>query len=179
MVRGFLYLSMKIYRLFPFILLFTGLGLNSCNANQGKTPPTQSDSLPKKNGEAKKPPSSFQDTLKISGLAAVFFSPDSLQLEKIKSAIGPSVFEATMHEYENQFRVSHIELAEQWKKLPLYEATRYRYLQFIRNEAIPITLDLNRQGDPCGLYIFDPKKLPQLVDMMNAGSQLYYYFNTK
>ena len=31
-----------------------------------------------------KPPSSFQDTLKIQGEAAVFYTPDELQLEKIK-----------------------------------------------------------------------------------------------
>jgi hypothetical protein len=31
-----------------------------------------------------KPPSSFQDTLKIQGEAAVFYTPDELQFEKIK-----------------------------------------------------------------------------------------------
>ena len=38
-----------------------------------------------KNATQQKPPSSFNDTIIINVTAAVFYNPDSLQLEKIKS----------------------------------------------------------------------------------------------
>ncbi len=91
----------------------------------------------------------------------------------------PGVFEATMHEYDNQFKVSHIELAVQWKQVRVYEARQYRFLRFTREDGKNITIDLDGHGEPCGLYAFEPKKQPQSVDMMNVGTQLYYYFNEK
>jgi hypothetical protein len=119
------------------------------------------------------------DTLFISGPSAVFYSPDSLQRKKIREEMDQGVFEATMHEYENQFRVSHIELKENWKKIKVLEAVNYRYLQFKRADGKKITIDLDSRGDAYGLFAFDPLKNPQSIDMMNAGTQLYYYFGPK
>jgi len=41
-----------------------------------------------------KPPSTSQDSLKIDVSAAVFFSPDSVQLEKVKDSLDTSVYKA-------------------------------------------------------------------------------------
>lgn len=143
----------------------------------GKQPQTIStDTIPKKKTGLQKPGSSFSDTLHVKEMAAVFYSPDSLQRKKIEEEMDNGVFEATMHEYDNQFRVSHLELKDNWKKVQVLEATRYRFLQFIRQDGKAITIDLDTRGEPCGLYAFDPRKDPQSIDMMNVGTQLYYYF---
>ena len=46
-----------------------------------------------------KPPSSHQDTLIVRGNAAVFYYPDSLQLNKYKAAIDSNAYKSIDHEF--------------------------------------------------------------------------------
>lgn len=124
-----------------------------------------------------KPPTFYTDTLTIDFPAAVFYYPDSIQLKKIERVMGKGVFDATMHEYDSQFRVSHAALKKEWPSVRIIEARSARYLRFIKMDKEEVLVDLNTKGDPYGLVIFNRVKNPQPVDMMNADTQLYYYFS--
>src|SRR5215469_6871527 len=60
-----------------------------CHSCHSPQPDTGSETAKKEKGIMKKPASSYQDSLTIDFRAAVFFQPDSLQMQKIKSVNEP------------------------------------------------------------------------------------------
>ena len=157
---------------YHFIFVFIFLAVASCGVKSSrKEPVVQVPVTP-----PGKPHTIFIDTLLVKNKAAVFYYPDSLQLEKIKAVSGNGVFEASMHEFDSQLRVSHKALKEQWPGVQVIEATSSRYLRFV-SPGKDILVDLDTKGDVYGLIVFTPGKDPQQIDMMNADSQLYYYFS--
>ncbi len=123
-----------------------------------------------------KPPSSYSDTIKISSAAAVFYTPDSLQLEKIKGVTEPMIFESAMHDCFYQMRNSRIILKQYYAHVKIIEAKNARYLRFDKSDNRKEYVDLNSQNDPCGIIIFDGQKTPRLVDMTNLETELGFYF---
>src|SRR5215204_25205 len=140
--------------------------------------PGCSDSPPKvvqQQGESKettvrnnKPGSSFTDTVKINSPAAVFYSPDSLQLEKLRVITDTIIYESTMHDCFYQMRNSRRILERDYKNVRIIEVKNARYLVFKKINGEKEYLDLNTQNDPCGLFIFDTRKSRKLVDMTNV-----------
>jgi hypothetical protein len=126
-----------------------------------------------------KPPSSYQDTLLIDKTAAVFYHPDSMQLEKIKKIEDSMVYEGTMHEYFYQMRNSRIVIKKSWPNIKIIEANNVRYLLFKKKNNETTTIDLDTKGDPHGLFLFDQKHDPELADMMNIDNELPRYFYQK
>jgi len=124
-----------------------------------------------------KPPSSYQDTLTIRTRAAVFYYPDSLQLEKIKRVTEKNIFESSMHEYFYQFRNAHNVLKQHWPYIKIIEAKNIRYLQFIKKDRHREIIDLNMKNDAFGLFVFDGVQQPVLVDLTNIESELGFYFS--
>ena len=123
-----------------------------------------------------KPPSNFRDTMQIDFPAAVFYHPDSLQLEKIKGLTDSAIFDATMHECFFQMRNARMSIKRDWPQLKIVEAENVRFLLF-RSEANDSTLiDLNTKNDSHGLFLFQPGKKPHFTDMMNIDSELSFYF---
>ena len=53
----------------------------------------------------------------------------------------------------------------------------YRYLLFIKANKNIKCIDLNDKNDICGLFLFDTKKDPALIDMPNIDTQLELYFS--
>lgn len=124
-----------------------------------------------------KPASSYSDTIKINSPAAVFYTPDSLQLEKIKAITEPGIFESTMHDCFYQMRNSRVILKQYYTHVKIIEVKNVRYLLFERQSGKKEYFDLNAQNDPCGIIIFDSRKTPRLVDMTNIESELGFYFS--
>lgn len=153
------------------------LQLISCSGNNKKNTKADNDnqsiSTPAK---LTKPPSSFSNTLIITTAAAVFYNPDSLQLEKIKLTYKPAVFESVTHEYFYQMRNARIVLKKFWGRLRIIETSNARYLQFLRADKSSTIIDLNTVGDISGMFLFDPKKEPLLIDMMNVDTELGFYY---
>ncbi|HSN08957.1 MAG TPA: hypothetical protein VLS85_07955, partial [Hanamia sp.] len=113
------------------IIFFTTL-LISCNNHSTKTD-KQTVTPEHKKLQRKyisKPPSSFEDTLTIKVPSAIFYKPDSIQLEKIKAVNKPMVFEGLMHDCFFQMRYSHIVLKKYYPKIKIIETTKARYLLF-------------------------------------------------
>ncbi|HVM89833.1 MAG TPA: hypothetical protein VMT76_16725 [Puia sp.] len=123
-----------------------------------------------------KPPSSFNDTMVIKNNSAVFYSPDSLQLEKIKAVNKKPIYDMLEHDCYYQMRNARSVIKQYWPKIKIIEATEARYLLFIKADNSKICIDLNNKNDICGLLLFDGKKDPILTDMPNIDTQLQYYF---
>ena len=121
-----------------------------------------------------KPPSNFQDTMQIDFPAAVFYLPDSLQLEKIKELTDSAIFEAAMHEYFFQMKNARMSIKRDWPRLKIVEAKNVRFLQF--QDKDPTYIDLNARNDSHGLILFHPAKKPHYADMMNIDTELGFYF---
>lgn len=125
----------------------------------------------------KKPPANFSDTIKIDFPAAVFYRPDSLQLENIKSISDAKMFDGSMHEYYYLMRNARSVIKKYFPKIKIIEAKNVRYLLFIGADKRKNIIDLNAKNDTYGLFVFDRKKPPQLLDMANIESELGFYFS--
>jgi hypothetical protein len=156
-----------------YIVLFF---LFACRQHPGKNEASE-DNNKKEHKSVTKPPAIFSDTLKIDSKAAVFYYPDSIQLEKIKASIDTSSFEAIMHEYFYQFKYVHHVLNQYWPGIKIIEARNVRYLLFIKADKSREIIDLDTNYDPYGLYIFDPQKSPIPLELTNAESEIGFYFS--
>lgn len=125
----------------------------------------------------RKPPSSFSDTIKINFPAAVFYNPDSLQLEKIRSVTDVRIFDGSMHEYFYLKRNARSVIKEYIPRLKIIEAKNVRYFLFVRADNSTDCIDLNTKNDAYGLFVFNRKKPPSLLDMANIESELGVYFS--
>ena len=123
-----------------------------------------------------KPGSSYSDTITIKSPAAVFYFPDSMQLEKLKAITDRVIFEATLHDCFYQMRNSRKILERSYGHVHVVEVKHARYVAFEKLSGEKEYLDLNTQSDPCGLFVFDGSKSHRLVDMTNIDTELGFYF---
>ena len=124
----------------------------------------------------KKPPSSFRDTVIIDRESAVFYNPDSLQMEKIKSVNEKRVYETLTHDCHYMMENARNVIRQHWPQIRIVEVIKARYLLFIKQDKSKTVIDLNAKNDICGLYLFDPKKDPEMADMPNIDTSLGFYF---
>ena len=124
----------------------------------------------------KKPPSGFNDTLIIKDKSAVFYNAGSVQLGKIKAITEKMVYESNIHDCFYQMRNARMVLKKFWPKIHITETSKIRYLLFVKGDKSKICIDLDTQNDQCGIFLFDPRKNPQLADMMNIDTELGFYF---
>ncbi|HWC52834.1 MAG TPA: hypothetical protein VG676_04540 [Chitinophagaceae bacterium] len=123
-----------------------------------------------------KPSSSFNDTLVVSSTAAVFFNPDSSQLGKIKIIMEKDEYETEVHNCFFLMRNARRVLKQYWPQVHIIEISKVRYLLFIKSDKSKVFVDLNTKSDMCGIFLFNRKKDPELVDMMNIDTALGFYF---
>src|SRR6185436_15252135 len=124
----------------------------------------------------KKPAASFNDTLVIDNISAVFFNPDSLQLDKIKAISKKENYETEVHNCFYLMRNARSVLKKNWPAIHIIETKTNRYLLFVKSDKSKTCIDLNSHGDMCGLFLFNGKKEPELADMMNIDTALEFYF---
>jgi len=116
------------------------------------------------------------DSLFVLSPAAVFFSPDSIQLAAISKVTDTGVFKSSMHEYFYQMRNARHYMKEHWKHVVIVEADKFRYLVFRKIDGTVSIIDLDKQ-DACGMFTFDRVKDPLLIDMTNVDTQVSDYFS--
>lgn len=153
------------------ILLF----ISSCIDNTRNIVPSV-QSKTSKHAIIKKPGSSFNDTIFINEKAAVFYSPDSLQMEKIKEVNEKNIFDMITHDCHYQMQNARLSLKKYQPDVKVIDASKARYLVFIKENTTKICIDLNDKNDICGLFLFDGKKDPILADMPNIDTILDFYF---
>jgi hypothetical protein len=150
--------------------------LHSCNQTGKKNIPAEkktehTDTI------RTKPPASFSDTLTVHFPAAVFYNPDSLQLQKIKEITPGNEYETEVHNCFYLMRNARIEMKKYWPQINIIETSKHRYLLFVKANKEKACIDLNKRGDMCGIFLFNGKKEPQFSDMMNINTDMEYYFN--
>jgi hypothetical protein len=124
----------------------------------------------------KKPPSSFNDTLVIDQKSAVFYCPDSLQMKKIEAINEKNMMAQIRHDCHYQMAYARSSLKSDWPGVKVIDASGVRYLEFVKTDGTKTFVDLNEKNDICGLFLFDVKKEPILVDMPNVDTILGSYF---
>ena len=156
-----------------YLILFL---LLACRDQSGKNE-VSADNKKEENKSIIKPPTIFSDTLEIDSKAAIFYYPDSLQLEKIRAGSDTSKFDAVMHEYFYLFRYVHEVLKKYWPGINIVEAKDVRYLLFVKTDKSTEIIDLDTKYDPYGLLVFDPQKDPSQLELTNAASDIGFYFS--
>ena len=156
------------------LLLFTG----SCSEGHKKNTAQADVILPTKSTSLiiKKPGTAFTDTFIIKANAAVFYSPDSFQMKKIKMVNDKATFDLLTHNCHYQMENARMVLKKYWPQIKVFETSTFRYLVFEKTNKSIVCIDLNDRNDICGLFLFDGKKDPVLVDMPNVDTQLGFYF---
>jgi hypothetical protein len=155
------------------ILLFT----SSCSDTSTKNNQHAEKSPKTKPPIIKKPGSDFKDTIIVNAKSAVFYGPDSLQMEKIKAVNEKAIFDMLTHDCHYQMQNARIELKKYWPQIHVVEVSKARYLLFVKTDESKICIDLDDKNDICGLFLFDRKKDPVLVDMPNIDTELGFYFS--
>ncbi len=165
---------MNKHNFYQYGLVILLILIVSCNNSSLKKEPVK-DKTEVNKPILSKPPAYYQDTLKIDLTAAVFYSPDTIQLQKIKERTEERIFESQTHEYFFQMRNARMVLKKTWPAINIVESKNVRYLLFkkFNNETFCVDLD---KKDPYGLFLFDTKKDPHFADMMNIDSELPFYF---
>ncbi len=165
----------NLYKAVISTLVFWGLLFSNCT---NTTPDKSNDEQKtgKVNQPLSKPGSSYTDTLIITSASAVFFNPDSLQLEKIRSVIGKPVFESMEHDCFYQMRNARTALKSSWPQVRIIETSKARHLVFIKADKSKLHIDLDTKNDMCGILLFNKEKDPVLIDMMNIDTELGFYF---
>ena len=125
----------------------------------------------------KKPSSSFSDTLVINRISAVFYNPDSLQLNKMQAITNKELYETDVHNCFYLMRNARTVLKKYWPQIHIIETCEYRYLLFIKADNRQTCIDLDTKEDMCGILLFDRKKEPELIDMMNIDTALGFYLS--
>ena len=157
--------------LFCFLFIF----MLSCRNQPKKIIPSETKEE-FKDTLRKKPASSYSDSLTIDFPSAVFYNPDTLQLLKIKETTPKNDYETNVHNCFYEMRNARIVLKNYWPQIHIIETLNNRYLLFVKLNKNISCIDLNTKGDMCGLFLFDGKKEPELVDMMNIETALGFYF---
>jgi len=98
-------------------------------------------------------------------------------MEKIKSVNEKAIFDMITHDCHYQMQNARIELKKYWPQIHVVEVSMARYLLFVKANESKICIDLNNKNDICGLFLFDGKKDPVLVDMPNIDTELGFYFS--
>lgn len=162
---------------FQFLFWFLSASLMLSCADSTQQNNTADNSIENKSLPKEKPASTYHDTLKIYSPAAVFYYPDSLQLEKIRSLSDARVYEGAMHEYFFLMRNAHLVIQKNKPQLKIIEAKNVRYLLFIHANNSKDCIDLDKKSDPYGLFFFDEKKSPEFEDMNNIDTGIGFYFS--
>lgn len=158
------------------LLLVFATGCSSPD-NTGKNKNSQTSKQEPQGNTYKKPASTFNDTIVITGRTVVFYEPDSLQREKIRAVSAANLFETEVHTCYYLKRNALAELKKFWPELSIVETSSNRYILFVKADNTATCIDLDEKGDMCGAFLFDGKKEPELADMMNIDTALGFYFS--
>jgi hypothetical protein len=159
-----------------FLLFVTAILITSCShGNSSKNNLNQQLNHDTTSTLKTKPAATFEDTLIIKYPSAVFYYPDSLQLEKIKRVTNATIHASNMHESTYQIHNAHLVIEKTWPQLKIIEAKNYRYLLFIKKDGSENLIDLNTMNDAFGLFVFNKKKEPLVIDMTNIETGISFY----
>lgn len=157
------------------VLALQLFSVSACNNNDYKNVQTRPVITESGKKNKLKPSSTYSDTLIIDFPAAVFYHPDSVQWLKIKDQTDSAVFDGLTHEFFYQMRNARMVIQNTWPDIKIIEAKNCRYLLFITADNNRQCVDLDMANDAYGLLVFNQKKAPLAVDMMNIETGISFY----
>ncbi len=114
------------------------------------------------------------DTLAIDRKSAVFFQPDSLQMEERMKKVGEKDFRAGADDYIYYINISAEFLEKQG--LPVLNAKGKKYLKFLTSDKKAELVKLDTLRELWGMYLFDPEKKPHYADIIEIEDDYKSYF---
>ena len=114
------------------------------------------------------------DTLIISEKSAIFYQPDSMQIEKRKKEVGEENFYIGIDDYAFYIN-SSFEFLDSIKQ-PVIEVVGKKVLKFIYSNKQTEVIKLDTLPELWGMYFFSPEKMPRLVDMTIIEEEYKNYF---
>ena len=115
-----------------------------------------------------------RDTLRVTKVAAVFYEPDSVQMEARKKEIGEENFIIGADDYLFYLQTASEYLEKQ--RVPLVPAQNKKFVQFIGANNQVTLVRLDTLPELWGIFIFDPGKLPKAIDMTNVEEEYKTYY---
>lgn len=115
------------------------------------------------------------DTLTIDRKAAVFYQPDSLQIEKRIKQVGEADFRMGMDDYIFRVNISVEYLQKQG--LPVLDAKNRKYLKFVSADKKFQLIKLDTLQELWGMYLFDPDKKPHYADITGIEEDYKTYYS--
>ncbi len=149
--------------------------ISSCNNPTNNQSDTNEVKIKSVSKTFNKPPSTFNDTLIVNKPTALFYHPDSLQLARIKALSNSAVFDGTMHDFFYQMRNARMVIKKNWPALSIIDSKNYQVILFIKKDSTKEFINLDSKNDAYGLFVFNTKKSPLLVDMTNIETEISFY----
>ncbi|HWR33942.1 MAG TPA: hypothetical protein VN451_10460 [Chitinophagaceae bacterium] len=157
---------MKILLLLSSATLFT-----ACSNKSNKDKATAKDSLVQTTSTI---PSNNMDTLTIDKNAAVFYSPDSAQMEKWKKTVGEKDFETVADDWS--FYMNSTSEYLQTTTTPVENASDKKVLKFVKTDKSITLVRLDTLSNYWGVYLFTPAKEPKYADLTMMQDEYKSYF---
>jgi hypothetical protein len=159
------------------LLLFLSLSFFSCRTavkeNDIKQPQTSPVDTQKTSTEPIKGRLTG-DTLIIQQRCAVFYAPDSVQMEKRMKLVGEEEFRAGADDYIYYINTSVDYLEKQY--LSVINAKDRKYISFITADKRSQLIKLDTLEELWGIYLFDPNKKPYHSDLTIIEEEYKEYF---
>jgi hypothetical protein len=114
------------------------------------------------------------DTLTIDRKAAVFYQPDSLEIEKRMKEVGEADFRAGADDYIYYVNTSTEYLEKEG--LAVLDAKNKKYLKFVLVDKGVQVIKMDTLEELWGMYLFDPKKKAYAADMTIIEDEYKNYF---
>jgi hypothetical protein len=168
------FLNIYLSSLIKVVIIGLIIFIASCKATPNNIEPQKTAQV--ETAIRKKPASSFNDTMIIATNCVIFYSPDSMQLKKIKAVNEKIIFESLTHDCFYQMRNARQVLKKDWPGIKIIEGSKLRWLSFIKKDKSKSYIDLDSKNDICGIIMFNKEKEPVLADMMNIETALNFYF---
>lgn len=169
------YVPLKKIRMIakPTVFLVVIIFLTSCNNFDKNKMSNSTDTTAQKMiiSNLQEP---HQDTLIINTKAAVFISPDTIQIEKRKREVGEEDFMTGADDFLFYMNKSHEFLEKQ--KLKLLDIKDRKFVKFIKEDKSSISIKVDTLPALWNVYLFDPSKAPINIDMTMIEEQYKNYY---
>jgi hypothetical protein len=163
------YSSRNMHRL-KCILIFQMLFIIACRDHQNNTHSQSSLPVKKKVGR----PRLYSDTLTVDKRAAVFYDPDTMQIEKRKKQIGEQDFQTGLDDYAYYINES-ITFLEQ-NHLQVLRTDDKNFIRFVRDNGDVRLIKKDTLPDLWGIFLFDPGKDVYQADILDMEKEYHTYF---
>jgi hypothetical protein len=157
----------------PLLLIVTMASCHNQIQEKPANPPTSSNDIADQHVALTSDPGP-SDTLTIAEKSAVFFQPDSLQIEQRKKQVGETDFNAGAGDY-----IFYMNSALQFLdsvKLKTVEARNKKFLRFVGRDASQQLIRIDTLPELWGMYFFEPAKTAHLANIIDIGESYSSYY---